>query len=78
MFPAPAGSFPDLATSAAAAMTATKEKKMAALQPIRDLFTDIIQMKGTAPAEGGSASSESGGQAAPAVGGGSGSADPKA
>eukprot|EP00969_Alexandrium_andersonii_P000814 35301-Alexandrium_andersonii.AAC.1 len=61
MFPAPAGSFPDLAASAAAALTATKkEKKQAALQPLREVFTNIVQAKGTAPAVGGRASSGSG------------------
>eukprot|EP00969_Alexandrium_andersonii_P080434 3545733-Alexandrium_andersonii.AAC.1 len=66
MFPASAG-FPDLASSAAAAKaTSQKDKRQAAMQPIRALLTDIAKGQGGAPAEGGSAPSSSSGSAAPA------------
>eukprot|EP00969_Alexandrium_andersonii_P308330 13628710-Alexandrium_andersonii.AAC.1 len=57
--------------------TIKKEKKQAAMQPLKEVFANIVKAKGVAPAVGGGASSGSGGPAAPAVGRGSGSAGPK-
>eukprot|EP00969_Alexandrium_andersonii_P370192 15476750-Alexandrium_andersonii.AAC.1 len=66
MFPASAG-FPGLASSAAAAKAASKkDKRQAAMQPIRALLADVAKGQGRAPADGGGAPSGSSGSAAPA------------